>query len=286
MKTITEKEQEYIAAIGYYDRLTVRQLMRLFGYSQGNYTYISNKLRGLSDALGKDRKPVGTGHLTSRDVLLKGKFGGVTRVYSPTTKGYRLLDQEPRRRTKQAGADEEGSTIFHRHFLAVNDLLISAKEWERSDKQVKLTGILTEADIDRDDNFPLQVPLITGGTIGYEPDGWIEGYNKGVFFYLLPEIERQKYSQARWETKLLKMLGFLQVFELPDSVTFPIFTREGEEHRKQLLMWSAEILRRFQREDAAGKFRITEVDPAEYRLFSEPVFYIPGVYKPVGLFVG
>lgn len=80
------------------------------------------------------------------------------------------------------------------------------------------------------------------------------------------------------------MLGFLTIFEFSDSLTFPVFTREGDDHRKQLLAWTAEILRRFEREDAAGKFRITAVDPAEYRLFTQPVFYIPGVYRPVGLF--
>lgn len=270
MKTVTEKEQEYLAAIGYYDRMTARQLMRLFGYSQGNYTYIATKLKRLKDE----------GYLTSRDLLLQKSFGGVTRVYSPTTKAYRLLGQEPHRRTAQAGADQDGSTIFHRHFLAVNDLLISAKEWERSDSKVKLSGILTEADIDRDEAFPVRVPILTGGMIGFEPDGWLEGYRSGVYFCLSPEIERQKYSESRWETKLLKMLGFLTIFEFSDSLTFPVFTREGDEHRKQLLAWTAEILRRFEREDAAGKFRITAVDPAEHRIFTESVWHIPGIYSP------
>lgn len=276
MRTITEKEQEYLAAISYYDRLTARQLMRLFGYSQGNYTYITTKLKRLKDE----------GYLTTRDLLLQKSFGGVTRVYSPTTKAYRLLGQEPHRRTTQAGADQDGSTVFHRHFLAVNDLLISTKEWERSDSQVKLSGILTEADIDRDDTFPVKVPMLTGGTVGFEPDGWLEGYSNGVYFCLSPEIERQKYSQSRWETKLLKMLGFLTIFEFSDSLTFPIFTREGDEHRKQLLMWTAEILRRFDREDAAGKFLLTMVDPAEWRIFTEACWYVPGVSRPVGLFAG
>lgn len=36
----------------------------------------------------------------------------------------------------------------------------------------------------------VKVPLVTGGMIGFEPDGWLEGYRSGVYFCLSPEIER------------------------------------------------------------------------------------------------
>jgi hypothetical protein len=260
--------------INYYDRLTVRQLMRLKGWSDGTYPDVCARMRKLEKL-----------DLVYHVELANQKGrGGVTNIYLLTSDGKnRAEDNDKRVRYKVIDHTEERSVDFWRHTLAVNDFLISAQVWKRTNPQVELQGMLTETDINKSRDFPVEVVLPSGEVVGYKPDGWLSGEITNRPFALSLEVERKKYSYPRWEEKLAKMVAFWESSEDADFLVFPVITQKGEDHRNQLLKWSAMILREMGKSHVARAIRITYANISEESIFTKPVWSMPGVYSLCGL---
>lgn len=243
---VTDVEERILKLLNLYDRLTRKQVNRALGYKATTETTTWGHLKkleekGLVETVAVDLNP--------------GSFSAPTKVYIVSTNGRKFLrgigvDTPERKKIKEAEGDL--SVAFWRHALLVNDFFITAALWEKQTPDVEILGALTDIDLRRSPDFPIE---------GYRPDGYLEfTYEDRHYTYCL-ELERGIYSRPRWEKKVQSMLRFAQVVEAP-NLRFLVIAMEGTKHRLQLQEVTLKVV--------GGKhalFKIVEYRPDDMRLF-------------------
>lgn len=243
---VTDTEERILKVLNLYDRLTRKQVNRALGYKPTTETTTWGHLKkleekGLVETVAVDLNP--------------GTYSAPTKVYFVSTDGRKFLRSigigtDDRKKIKEAAGDM--SIAFWRHALLCNDFFISASLWEKANPQIEITGALTDIDIRRSPDFPIE---------GYSPDGYLEFiYRNRTYTYCL-ELERDIYSAPRWEKKVARMLKFATVLEA-ENLQFLIIAMQGTRHRLQL----AEITGRVARE-SYKLFKHTEKKPTDITLF-------------------
>lgn len=282
-KSLTDRDLEILLKLNAYDRLTIKQVLRVLDMSEKSYTTLSTRLADLKEL----------GYLGAISYITKTTFAGMTKVYYLTAKGRRIIGKmeepeievTPRPKVEEIDPTEIASLIYWRHHFAVNDFLITADVWrQRNTEDVTLEGALTMFDIDRRKDFPVPITMSDGRKATMSPDGWLDVMVSGQEYCFALELERDQYSEKRWGDKIERMLGFYDVNAASDMLRFLIIAMKGEEHKKQILRVTAQTLREIQRSDAAPLFLVTETEPTDLRLFTDPVWMMPNVYAPQKLF--
>lgn len=244
---VTDTEERILKVLNLYDRLTRKQVNRALGYKPTTETTTWGHLKnleekGLVETVAVDLNP--------------GTYSAPTKVYFTSTDGRKFLrgigiDTPERKKIKEADGDL--SVAFWRHALLVNDLMITAALWEKSDNKVEILGALNDIDLRRSPDFPIE---------GYRPDGWLEfTYEERPYTFCI-ELERGVYGAKRWEQKVNRMLAFSRVVDA-QNLRFLVIAMEGTKHRIQL----SEITLRTAG-DNYSLFRVIERKPTDMGIFT------------------
>jgi hypothetical protein len=131
--------EKIILALAEFDYLTIRQLLRLLGYSRSSLTYGQEHIKPL---------------VTEKFVHpLVGRAGNQPWVYTLTGKGREyaaLLGKPTVRRFRPAEeTDKAANPYFIRHTLLVSDILIAARLLTKTEPRIVLTRLYTEPELRR-----------------------------------------------------------------------------------------------------------------------------------------
>jgi DNA-binding MarR family transcriptional regulator len=121
--------EKIILALAEFDYLTIRQLLRLLGYSRSSLTYGQEHIKPL---------------VTSKYVHpLVGRAANMPRVYTLTSKGreYAALLGKPtaKRFRPSEETDKAANLYFIRHTLLISDILIAARLLTKTEPRIVLT---------------------------------------------------------------------------------------------------------------------------------------------------
>jgi hypothetical protein len=280
MPSIPDREFKYLKTINRFEALAIRQLMRRIGYKDTTYNTITSYLK---DMAGRKLLIVDA---KIQDTTKNKKIIPAIHLYAVGPEGEKILEADgivvPRRNPTR-------SSDYWRHSMEVTNLLITTYLFEEQ-SDFQLTNVLTEYDIQRlKQTAPILVTLQTGETVRVEPDA-IVGISSSQFSgTLLFEVEmgqaeQPAYSQKRWNEKLEKLIAFWEAEPGRDTLIIAVLAMRGEEQLKTLIKWTEAYLRERHKHFVSDHIRITATKPTELALFSDAVWLMPGVVKPVRLF--
>ncbi len=227
--TPTRKDIETIKALNRYFLLSAEQVRRLF-YGEGSIQYAKARCKLLADH----------GYVT---VLTNAATKGyVYRLGPAGLKLLRTLDEEvPRRLRLYQSSDSE---YFVPHTLAINDVLIAADMLEQTQQAVTVIDLVHEKHM-----AAIKVPTGGGREQGVITDGILTfGINAGgeefeqTFF-----LEIDMGSKAgRWKRKIRRLIAYgsgpYKKHSDTPFFTVAVITPLGEQHRRNLQHWTADVL--------------------------------------------
>jgi hypothetical protein len=183
--------EKIILALAEFDYLTIRQILRLFGYSRSSLTYGQEHIKPL---------------VTQKYVYpLVGRSANQPWVYTLTGKGREyaaLLGKPTAKRFRPAEETGKAANLyFIRHTLLVSDILIAARLLTKTEPRIVLTRLYTERELKRKIFVALPTPATSSRNIAIEPDGsvrflinkrWEDFYHLEVYRNLPPGESRFK----------------------------------------------------------------------------------------------
>ena len=275
-----------VRAINRYDAMTIKQVGRYFHLADGSYTAYSQRLAKLAAEKVLSRKWI------PHPTMLRG---GPLVVYILGPKGRELLRSHGDAVKRFDFGHGEEISKHNWHSLWVTDVLISAQLWVEATPGVWLATQLSDFDFKRDRRFPSVVTWGDGTRHGVAMDSLLafvfEDTEKDDKQYLI-ELETGTHAPAAVREKVKNLVLFVQDFAKvfgTDLFSGYLFLAMGikdlspDDHRKMILNAIAQQLREMDVEHYAPLFRVTACPPDRTKLFTEPVWWMPGDYDPYPL---
>ncbi len=281
---LTAVEETLLSGLYTYDFLTVRQAQRLY-YAKSSINYVGERLGEI----------VKKGYAEQHFLPRRSKAGRAPAVFCLSAKGnkhFEALGYPPRKRYTPSEMDDL-SYLFWSHTLAVNDIIIAAKQLEKLSPGYTLYQFLHDRDLKKE---PVYVPAnLPGKQTGVVPDAWLDfrmppqqGTTEPLEITLVLELDRGSMPIEAMKQKITALLRYIdgpyQDHFHTESVTVCFATTAGEYRTKQLRTWCEQVLRETARKADSAFFYFTtlpkgnndldlDLDPIE--LFLRPVWYTP-----------
>ncbi|MEO8714297.1 MAG: replication-relaxation family protein [Acetobacteraceae bacterium] len=265
---VTPAKRAILIVIARYYFLTARQGTRLL-YAPGSLTRVQMLLKELADD-GYCRRlflPRPSPHGRVPAVYTLGRLGRARLAALGIAVPARLRPSEERKH----------AYLFLDHTLAVNDALIAAALLSRTIPAITIHQMRHERDLRR---TPITVTTLDGGRASVIPDGWLDlrvAMPDGLYRSCIAlEIDRGTTEQWAFRRKIARWIAatggpYQSVFGT-DLLTVAIVATPGKGRAEQLLRWIAAELTSLHREEQAGLFVVTAVDPA----LVDPVLFYGG----------
>ena len=286
--TLTQTDIEILLAVNRYDCLTIDQVMELFHWT--SYRHAAQRLQKLS----------ATFHVLERKKLPSIDLGGATWMHRVSERGKKAIQEyDPSvavPRFAMGGATRVlGPTWWHTKY--VNDVLICANRWLEETAGIQIARMETEkALFRRRTAFPKAAPT-SSPSARVIPDGFLEIHDltKMQRLCFCVEVETGSQEMAVIGDKVRNLVRFYdEGLEHAFGVDFGVFLfvamgikkrrMPPDVHRNTILTTITQTLQELQRPEMAETFSVTAAHPTDRALFTHPVWYVPGIARPKGLF--
>lgn len=264
--------------------------MAYLRYSPTSLTYIRGILTNL--AWGADLQ---SNQYLYRFQLPNASTGNTERVYTLGSRGRDFLMREiglPVDWYFRPAKIKHLSYNHIAHNLVLTRFLVAAHVWSKSQPVFKLTQTRTGYELAKASNhFQGAHQMVT-------PDAWLLfERNDGKKFPVLFEIDRGREYKEKFKRHVRSRLEFIKkdgiyskIFET-EAVTIAYATtgeipEYRESRRKNMIIWTNEVLKELHKESWAGVFRFHSLaHDTLYKtnLFTDPLWYRPDALAPVAL---
>lgn len=270
---LKQNELDVLHAIATYDFLTIEQVQRVL--ARRDYGETLKLLRRMYDRMLVTRK-----RLPPRATL-----GNATWLYKLGPRGEDALIQDPGFPGPSIprfdmGDDPAWVSVHYWHQVYTNWFFITANVYEESYDTVAIVDFRTEMAIKRDRaNFPAPPGVI--------PDGWLDMKFKDMEQCFILELETGTQKPAVVRKKIHNLIEFAkgayqQRFGT-DSLTY-LFLAEDDKHRDTISNAITQVWEQEGLAESPDVFLVTDCAPWSLKLFTKPVWYVPGGAAPRRLF--
>ncbi len=288
MMILTQTDIDILLAVNRYDCLTIDQVMELFHWT--SYRHAAQRLQKLST----------TFHVLERKKLPSIDLGGATWMHRVSECGKKAIQEydpaiEVPRFAMGGATLVLGPTWWHTKY--VNDFLISANRWQEETEGFQIARIETEKALFRRRTAFPKAADSSSPSARVIPDGFLEIHNltrKEKFCFCL-EVETGSQEMAVIAEKVRNLVRFYDKgLEQAFGVDFGVFLfvamgikkwrMPSDVHRDNILTTITQTLRKIDRPEMAETFYVTAAPLTDRALFTHPVWFVPGIAKPQGLF--
>jgi hypothetical protein len=263
MEALSTPQTRVLEALADLQFATSVQLTR-HAYSKGCYTSIASAAKALSEKHLIDRT-----HRMTQPMQF---------IYYLREKGRRYLEEYGTDHLPKVPRSIPHHWLFQEHILAVNDVLLAAREYGRL-TGAPLDGFLTDLVLKREP-FLVETP---SGNGKYVPDAWFQLANRSF----LLEVDRGTEEERFWRRKIQMIVAFSgkPVFERfgtrKFTVVVPIVPLDASKAGRRLgnlVTWTERELTKLGKREWGQIFLLAALDAAAYPptdYFAQPVWRTP-----------
>jgi DNA-binding PadR family transcriptional regulator len=234
-------------AIAEYRYATVQQIMLHNDYSLASPARVYESLAKLT----RD------GYLYKQAVADTSP-GGKLGIWSLTSKGKAYMGQRAAILKANMEGDTERQQLFLEHIIAVNDLLVAFRRFEkRNHPQVTINALVPDFVLKKE---PI-VQMVEGKRIALVADGWLEirAWKRQYNFWL--EVDRGTENRKEWNDKIAGIVQYAESIGDTYPMRALIVAQPNDRRRYPLAairQWTAEKLAHMGRQAWGELFRFAE----------------------------